>query len=78
MNLKLYLTGDKFGLLIDLRSMADQFMHGSGVRLVNPTDGVQLELVRTGSGSVKLNCQVFVISDSQFNLIDNQLESVQF
>ena len=50
MNLKLYLTGDKFGLLIDLRSMADQFMHGSGVRLVNPTDGVQLELVRDGNG----------------------------
>jgi len=49
MNLKLFLTGDKFGLLIDLRSMADRTMHGSGVHLVNTTDSVQLELVRTGT-----------------------------
>ena len=38
---KLY-TKDKFGLLIDLRSMASQEMHGSGTHLVNTTDGVQL------------------------------------
>ena len=36
MNLKLFLGGDRFGLLIDLRSMADRSMHGSGVRLVKP------------------------------------------
>jgi len=44
MNLNLFLGGDKFGLLVDLRSMADRSMHGSGTRLVNTTDGVQLEL----------------------------------
>ena len=44
MNLKLFLTRDKFGLLVDLRSMADRTMHGSGARLVNTTDGVQREL----------------------------------
>jgi len=38
MNLKLFSAGDKFGLLIDLRSMADRTMHGSGKRLVNSTD----------------------------------------
>jgi len=27
MNLKLFLTGDRFGLLVDLRSMADRSMH---------------------------------------------------
>ena len=37
---KFYTT---FGLLIDLRSTADQAMHGSGTRLVNTKDGVQLE-----------------------------------
>ena len=78
MNLKLFLTGDKFELVIDLRSMADRTMHGSGVRLVNTIDGVQLKLVRHGKGSGKLNCQIFVISDSQFSLTDNQLELVQF
>lgn len=35
MNLTEFLTDNKFGLLIDLRSMADTTMHGSGTRLVN-------------------------------------------
>jgi len=78
MNLKLFLAGDKFGLLIDLRSMADRTMHGSGTRLVNTTDGVQLELERKASGSGDIYCHIFVISDSQFNILDNQLEDVQF
>ena len=41
MNLQKFYTEDKFGLLIDLRSMADQAMHGSSTRLVKTKDGVQ-------------------------------------
>jgi len=78
MNLKLFLAGDKFGLVIDLRSMADWTMHGSGQRLVNVTDGVQLQLEKTATGSGKLNCQVVVVSDAQFNILGNQLEDVQY
>jgi len=73
-----FYTGDKFGLLIDMRSMADQSMHGSGKRIVNSTDGVQLEIERSAKGSGNVNCHIFVISDSQFNLMDRQLESVQY
>ncbi|KAL9955119.1 hypothetical protein ACROYT_G036405 [Oculina patagonica] len=53
MTLQKFYTEDKFGLLIDLRSMADHSMHGSGTRLVNTKDGVQLELERKASGSGK-------------------------
>jgi len=72
-----FYTGDNFGLLIDMRSMADQEIHGSGKRIVNSTDGVQLEIERKAEGSGKLNCHVFVIADSHFNIMDRQLESVQ-
>ena len=34
----------KFGLLIDLRSVVDKTMHGSGARLVNTKDDVFLEI----------------------------------
>ena len=44
MNVTKFYTDNKFGLFIDLRSMPDQEMHGSSMRLVNNTDGVQLEL----------------------------------
>ena len=78
MTLEKFYTGNKFGLLIDLRSMASQEMHGSGTRLVNTTDGVQLEIERDGKGTGQVNCHVFVISDSQFNIINKQLQSVQY
>ena len=78
MTLAKYLSGNKFGLWIDLRSMADTTMHGNGQRLVNTQDGVQLEIERTASGSGILNCYIFTVSDSQMNIMGQQLESVQY
>ena len=77
MTLQNYYAEDKFGLLIDLRSMASQKMHGRGTRLVNSTDGVQLRINRkTGKGP--FNCHTFVISDAQFNIQNRQLDSVMY
>ena len=78
MNTTKFYTENKFGLMIDLHSMADHSMHGSGTRLVNTKDGVQLELERNASGSGKVNCHIYVISDAQMNIIERQLESVQY
>ena len=78
MTLAKYLTANKFGLWIDLRSMADTTLHGNGQRLVNTQDGVQLEIERTALGSGTTNCYVFTISDSQMNIMERQLESVQY
>ena len=78
MTLVQYLTANKFGLWIDLRSMTDTTMHGNGQRLVNTQDGVQLEIERTASGSGTTNCYIFTVSDSQMNIMGRQLESVQY
>ena len=78
MNVEMFYTDNKFYLPIDLRSMTDHAMHGSGTRLVNTKDGVQLELVRNASGSGNVNCHVFVIRYSQMNIMGQQLKSVQF
>ena len=78
MNLQKFYTDDKFGLLIDLRSMASQEMHGSGTRLVDSTDGILLDIKREKNGSGTVNCHVFIISDAQFNIQRNQLESVTY
>ena len=67
----------KFGLLIDLRSMADTTMHVSGVRPVNTKAGVFLEIDRKKSGSENVKCNVFTISNAQKTIMDRQLESVQ-
>ena len=77
MSVTKFYTEDNFGLLIDMRTMADQDIHGSGKRIVNSTDRVQLEIERKAEGSGNMNCHVFVISDLQFNVMERQLESVQ-
>lgn len=73
-----YYTGNQFGLFVDLRSTSDNTLHGSGLRLVNSKGGVQLEMKRSTSGSGNLNCHVFVISDAQVNLLNGQLDSIQY
>ena len=78
MTLTKYLTSNKFGLWIDLRSMADTTMHGNGQRLVNAQDGVQLEIERTASGSGTTNCFIFTVSDAQMNIMSQQLVNVQY
>ena len=78
MTLAKYLTANKFGLWIDLRSMADTTMHGNGQRLVNTQDGVQLEIERTASGSGTTNCYIFTVLDSEMNIMGRQLASVQY
>ena len=77
MTLAKYLTNNKFGLWIDLRSMADTTMHGNGQRPVNTQNGVQLEIDLTPSGSGITNCHIFTASDAQMNIMGQQLESVQ-
>jgi len=76
MNVTKFYTDDKFGLVIDMRSMADQSLHGSGKCIVKSTDGVQLEIERKAKGSGDVKCHVFVISNSQFNIMDRQLKSL--
>ena len=78
MTLTKYLTDNKFGLWIDLRSMADTTMHGNGQRLVNTQDGVQLEIDRKASGSGTTNCYIFTVSDAQMNIMQQQLVDVQY
>ena len=59
MTLVKYLTANKFGLWIDLRSLNDTTMHGNGQRLVNTQDSVQLEITRKASGSGTASCHIF-------------------
>ena len=78
MNLTKYIADSKFGLLFDLRSMADTSLHGNGVRLVNTKDGIHLEIERIATGSGEVKCHVYTISDAQMNIMKKQLKDVQY
>ena len=55
--------GDRFALFIDLRSIRDNELHGSGLRVLSTMEGVQLSIKRTASGSGNLS----VISSQMLN-----------
>ena len=77
-NLEEFHTDNRFGLLIDLHSTAHNTMYSSGTCLVNTKDRVHLENKRKTSGPGNLKCYIFTISDTQMNIMDSQLQSVQF
>ena len=73
-----FFAGDRFGLFIDLRSMEDNDLHGSGMRLVNTKDGVQLTLRRNGGSGGNVKCHIFILSDAQMNIVNGELESLTY
>lgn len=77
-DMKKFYTGDKYALLVDLRSMDSHNMHGSGTRALNSNEGVQLAIERKGSGSGSVNCHVYVISDAQMDISERQFKSVMY
>ena len=78
MTLQKFYANKNFGLLIDLRPMESQKMHGSGTLIENSTDGIQLEIERDGKGSGTVNCHVFIISDAQLNIQNRRFDSVTY
>ena len=73
-----FYAGDRFALFIDLRSMKENNLHGSGLRLVNTKEGVQLTIKRNASGSGNAKCHIFILSDAQLNIVNKELESVTY
>ena len=69
---------DRFALFIDLRSMKENNLHGSGLRLVNTKEGVQLSINRNPSGSGNAKFNIFILSDAQINIVNKELESVTY
>ena len=66
----------KFALWLDLRSTEDGTLHGSGLRLVNTNDGVQLAITRGTTTAYSMH--VFVVADAQLSIQNRQLHSIMF
>ena len=58
--------------------MKENNLHGSGLRLVNTKEGVHLSIKRKTSGSGNVNCNIFILSDAQINIVNKELESVTY
>ncbi|KAK3747203.1 hypothetical protein QZH41_004130 [Actinostola sp. cb2023] len=69
---------DKFALWIDLRTFADNKIHGNGLLLNSTKDGVKLEMKRKVGGSGTLTCYMFVIADALMEIQDRSLKAILY
>ena len=73
---KYYGDSNHYGLWLDLRTTEDNSLHGSGKKLANTKDGIQLEITKDGTkGPYKMH--IFLVCDAQVTVSNCQLESLQ-
>ena len=73
-----FYTEDKFALWVDLRSHADNEIHGSGLALKDTRDGVKLEIRRKVGGSGNITCDMFIVADALMQIENSNLNSILY
>ena len=68
---------NRFALVVDLRSHPDNEKTGQGKRIMNTQNGVLLEIKKRAHTGV-LKCHIFVVSDGLVNMVNNDLQSIQY
>ena len=70
-NIASYYT-DKYALWLDFRTIDDNRLHGSGRRLENTSEGIQLQITKNTESAGKLSCYLYIFQDPQINISDAQ------
>ena len=73
-----FYTEDNFALWIDLRSHADNEIHGSGLALKDTRDGVKLEIRRKVGGSGNITCDMFIVADALMQIQNSNLNAILY
>ena len=73
-----FYTEDKFALWIDLRSHADNEIHGSGLALKDTRDGVKLEIRRKVGVEGNITCDMFIVADALMQIKNSNLIAILY
>ena len=76
-NVASYYT-DKYALWLDFRTIDDNTLHGSGRRLENTSEGIQLQITKKAETAGKLSCYLYIFQDAQINISDTQFLNVVY
>lgn len=68
----------KYALWLDLRVTDDDELHGSGLRLLNTSEGIVLHITKKVEPAGKLNVYLYYIMDAQLNLEEGRYASVLY
>ena len=76
-NIASYYT-NKYALWLDFRTIDDNRRHGSGRRLENTSEGIQLQVTKKAESSGKLSCYLYIFQDAQINVSNPQFLNVVY
>ena len=62
-----YLT-DKYALWFDFRTIDENFLHGTGRRIENASEGITLQIEKKAESAGALNAYIYRIMDAQLNI----------
>ena len=74
-NIEKYFT-TRFALWLDLRSIDDNTLHGSGRRIENASEGITIQIEKEQESDENLNIYLFIIQDAQINFEDGRFKEV--
>jgi hypothetical protein len=72
-----YLT-DKYAFWLDLRTVDDSDLHGSGRRIENGADGITIHMEREAGSAGTIKTYMYAITDAQLNLEESRLKDVVY
>jgi hypothetical protein len=72
-----FFRGDKFAAVVDLRSICDKHVTGSGRKLTETQSGIMLEIKKKAT-TANVKCHIFVLSDGLVNIVDGSSVTVQY
>ena len=62
-----YLT-DKYALWLDFRTIDENFLHGTGTRIENASEGITLQIEKKVKSAGALNAYIYLLMDAQLNI----------
>ena len=72
-----FYTKNHFALVIDLRSLNDGNVVGSGKKIINAQSGVLVEITKVASNN-SIRCYTYVVSDGIVNIVNKSLQSIEY
>ena len=68
----------KYALWLDLRTTDDDWLHGSGHRIENASEGVTIQLTKTAEAAGTLNIYLYILMDALLNIEDGRFISAVY
>ena len=69
---------NKYALWLDFRTVDENFLHGTGRRIENASEGITLQIEKKAETPGALNAYIYLIMDAQLNIQNRAFVSVLY